>query len=128
MMYLSQEVTSKDQELKTQMAVPFQDDETKNSEKVSQESGSFDDRQSDLTIPKASFPENTLCYTLCFITLRNKLTIEHLEYVSSIVPLEVIAKTESNISKQKPSTISVLLISEKSTSENKERDCDHQHQ
>ena len=61
-MYLSQEVTSKDQELKTQMAVPFQDDETKNSEKVWQESGSFDDRQSDLTIPKASFPENTLCY------------------------------------------------------------------
>ena len=40
----------------------------------------------------------------------------------------MIAKTESNINKQKPSTISVLQISEKSTSENKERDCDHQHQ
>ena len=61
-MYLSQEVTSKDQQLKTQMAVLFQDDETKNSEKVWQESGFFDDRPSDLSIPKANFPENTLCY------------------------------------------------------------------
>ena len=43
MMYLSQEVISKDQQLKTQMAVSFQDDETKNSEKVWQESGFFDD-------------------------------------------------------------------------------------
>ena len=62
MMYLSQEVTSKDQQLKTQMAVSFQDDETKNSEKVWQESGFFDDHRSDLTIQKANFPENTLCY------------------------------------------------------------------
>ena len=61
-MYLSQEVTSKDQQLKTQMAVSFQDDETKNSEKVWQESGFFDDHRSYLTIPKAKFPENTLCY------------------------------------------------------------------
>ena len=61
-MYLSQEVTSKDQQLKTQMAVSFQDDELKNSEKVWQESGFFDDRRSKLTIPKANFPENTLCY------------------------------------------------------------------
>ena len=59
MMYLSQEVTSKDQQLKTQMAVSFQDGETKNSQKVRQQS---DDRRSDLTIPKATFPENTLCY------------------------------------------------------------------
>ena len=44
------------------MAVSFQDDETKNSEKVWQESGFSDDCRSDLTIPKASFPENTLCY------------------------------------------------------------------
>ena len=60
--------------------------------------------------------------------IRKNLTIEHLEYVSSIVPLEVTAKTESNINKQKPSTISVLEISEKSTSENEGKDCDHQHQ
>ena len=61
-MYLSQEVISKDQQLKTQMAVSFQDDETKNSEKVWQEGGFFDDRRSDLTIPKPNFPENTFCY------------------------------------------------------------------
>ena len=61
-MYLSQEVTNKDQQLKTQTAVSFQDDETKNCEKVWQESGFFDDRRSDLTIPKANFPENTLYY------------------------------------------------------------------
>ena len=44
------------------MAVLFQDDELKNSEKVWQESGFFDDRRSDLIIPKANFSENTLCY------------------------------------------------------------------
>ena len=62
MMYLSQEVTSKDQQLKTQMAVSFHNDKTKNSEKVWQESGFFGDHRSDLTIQKANFPENTLCY------------------------------------------------------------------
>ena len=40
-MYLSQEVTSKGQQRKTQMGVSFQDDETKNSEKIWQESGFF---------------------------------------------------------------------------------------
>ena len=44
------------------MAFSFQDDETKNSEKEWQESGFFDDHRSDLTIQKANFPENTLCY------------------------------------------------------------------
>ena len=43
------------------MGVSFQDDKIKNSEKVWQESGLFDDCRSDLTIPKANFPENTLC-------------------------------------------------------------------
>lgn len=38
------------------------------------------------------------------------------------------AKTERNINKQKPSTISVLEISQKSTSQNEEKNCDHQHQ
>ena len=61
-MYLSKEVTSKDHQLKTQMAVSFQDDELKNTENVWQESGFFDDRRSDLTIPKTIFPENNLCY------------------------------------------------------------------
>ena len=62
MMYLSQEVTSKDQQLETKMEVSFQDDELKNTEKVQQESGFFDNRRSDLTILKADFPENTLRY------------------------------------------------------------------
>ena len=62
------------------------------------------------------------------ITMRKNLTIGDLKYVSSIVPSEVTAKTESNINKQKSSTIRVLEISEKSTSENEEKDCDHQHQ
>ena len=44
------------------MAFSFQDDETKNSENVWQESGFFDDHRSDLTIQKANFPGNTLCY------------------------------------------------------------------
>ena len=39
------------------MAFSFQDDETKNIEKVWQESGFFDDHRSDLTIQKANFPE-----------------------------------------------------------------------
>ena len=61
-MYLSQEVTSKDQQLNTQMAVSLHNDKTKNSEKVWQGCGFFGDHRSDLTIQKANFPENTLCY------------------------------------------------------------------
>ena len=60
------------------------------------------------------------------IIIMKNLTIGHLEYVSSIVPLEVTTKTESKINKQKPSTISVLEITEKSTLENEEKDCYHQ--
>ena len=44
------------------MLVSFQYDESKNTENVWQESGFFDDHRSDLTIPKANFPENTLVY------------------------------------------------------------------
>ena len=61
-MFLSKEATSKDQQLKTQMVVSFQDDESKNTEHVWQENGFFDDHRSDLTIPKANFPENRLVY------------------------------------------------------------------
>ena len=43
MMILSKEATSKDQQLKTQMALSFQDDESKNTEHVWQESNLFDD-------------------------------------------------------------------------------------
>ena len=61
-MFLSKEASNKDQQLKTQMMILFQDDESKNTEHVWQESGFFDDHQSGFTIPKANFPENTLCY------------------------------------------------------------------
>ena len=44
------------------MLVSFEDDDSKNSENVWLESGFFDDRWSDLTIPKANFSENTFCY------------------------------------------------------------------
>ena len=43
MMFLSKEATSKDQQLKTQMVYSFQDDESKNTEHVTQESGFFND-------------------------------------------------------------------------------------
>ena len=62
MLFLSKESTSKDQQLKTQTVLSFQDDESKNTGTVWQESGFFDDHQSDLIIPKANFPENTLVY------------------------------------------------------------------
>ena len=62
-MFLSQEVTSKDQQLKFQMAISIQDDDdSKNTEKIWLESGLFGDQRSDLTILKANFPENTLAY------------------------------------------------------------------
>ena len=44
------------------MAIPFQDDDSKNTGSFWQESGFFDDHQSDLTIPKVNFSENTLVY------------------------------------------------------------------
>ena len=61
-MFLSKEITSKDQELKSQMAILFQDDLSENIDKVWQESGFFDGHRSDLTTPKANFYENTLLY------------------------------------------------------------------
>ena len=63
MMFLSKEATNKDQQLETQiLSVSFQDDESKSTEHVWQESGFFDDHRSDLTIPKANFSENALVY------------------------------------------------------------------
>ena len=62
MLYLSKEATNKDHQLKTQMVVSFQDDELKGSEKVWLESVFFGDQRAELTILKANFPENTLCY------------------------------------------------------------------
>ena len=62
MLYFSKEATNKDNQLKTQMLVSFQDDESKGSEKVWLESGFFGDQRAELTIVKANFPENTFCY------------------------------------------------------------------
>ena len=61
MLFLSKEASNKDEQLKTQMLVSFEDDDSKNSENVWLESGFFDDRRSDLNISKANFSENTLC-------------------------------------------------------------------
>ena len=52
MLYFSKEATNKDNQLKTQMLVSFQDDESKGSEKVWLESGFFGDQRADLTIIK----------------------------------------------------------------------------
>ena len=62
MFHLSKEATNKDQTLKTQMLVTFEDGASKGSEKIWMESAVFGDQRSELTIPKANFPENTLCY------------------------------------------------------------------
>ena len=61
-MFLSKEASNKDQQLKTQMMISFQDDEAKNTEHIWQESDFFDDDRSDLTIPKANFFEDTLMH------------------------------------------------------------------
>ena len=62
MVFLYKEASNKDQQLKTQVMISFQDDESKSTEQVWQESGFFNDHRSDLTIPKGNFPENILCY------------------------------------------------------------------
>ena len=62
MMLLSKESINKDQQLKKQMLVSFQDVKSKGTEKVWQESGFFDERRGGLTISKANFPENTFVY------------------------------------------------------------------
>ena len=61
-MSLTQELTSKDQQLKFQMAVSLQDDDLKNTEKVWVENGFFKYCQSDLTVSKANFLKLTLTY------------------------------------------------------------------
>ena len=43
MLYLSKEATNKDDQLKTQMLLSFQDDESKSSEKIWVEKGFFGD-------------------------------------------------------------------------------------
>ena len=61
-MYLSSESMSQNQKTKSQMMVSMGDSKESNSEKIWEEAGFFKDQRIDLTIPKANFPENTLCY------------------------------------------------------------------
>ena len=62
MLYLSKEATNKDHQLKTQMIVSLNDDKSKGSERMWLESGFFGDERAELTILKAIFLENSLCY------------------------------------------------------------------
>ena len=61
-LYLSKEANSKDAQLKIQMVLSFQDDESKGPENIQKENVFFGDQQAELTILKANFPENTLVY------------------------------------------------------------------
>ena len=47
---------------KSQMLVSLGETKDSNTEKIWEESGFFKEQRIDLTIPKANFPENTLCY------------------------------------------------------------------
>ena len=61
-MYLSSESMSQNQKTKSQMLVSLGETKDSNTEKIWEESGFFKEQRIDLTIPKANFPENTLCY------------------------------------------------------------------
>ena len=61
-LYLSKEANIKDAQLKTQMVLSLQDDESKGTENIWKENGFFGDQRAELTILKANFPENTLVY------------------------------------------------------------------
>ena len=59
-LYLSKEATNKDAQLKSQMILSLQDDESKKTERIWSESSFFGDQRAELTILKDNFPENTL--------------------------------------------------------------------
>ena len=62
-MLLSKEAKSKDIQLKSQLLMSIDDDQsTKGSEYIWSEFGFFGEVNVDLTIPKVNFPELTLCY------------------------------------------------------------------
>ena len=61
-MYLSSESVSQNQKAKSQILVSLGETKDSNTEKIWEESGFFKEQRIDLTIPKANFPENTLCY------------------------------------------------------------------
>ena len=53
---------SQNKKTKSQMLVSLGETKDSNTEKIWEESGFFKEQRIDLTIPKANFPENTLCY------------------------------------------------------------------
>ena len=53
---------SQNQKTKSQMLVSLGETKDSNTEKIWEESVFFKEQRIDLTIPKANFPENTLCY------------------------------------------------------------------
>ena len=91
MLYLSKEATCKDQQLKTQMLLSFQDDESKGSEKIWLESGFFGDQRAELTILKANFPENMFCYinqgTVSLVKGGEKMLYLDLVVLGQIMPV-----------------------------------------
>ena len=61
-MLLSTESQSQNQKSRSQLMVSIGENIESNTENIWKRSGLFKDQRIDLTIPKANFPENTLCY------------------------------------------------------------------
>ena len=61
-MLLSTESQSENQKSRSQLMVSIEENKDSNTENIWKKSGFFKDQRIDLTIPKANFPENTLCY------------------------------------------------------------------
>ena len=61
-MLLSTESQSENQKSRSQLMVSIGENKDSNTENIWKKSGFFKDQRIDLTIPKANFPENTLCY------------------------------------------------------------------
>ena len=61
-MLLSTESQSENQKSRSQLMVSIGENKESNAENIWKRSGLFKDQRIDLTIPKANFPENTLCY------------------------------------------------------------------
>ena len=61
-MLLSTESQSENQKSRSQLMVSIGENKDSNTENIWKKSGFFKDQRIDLTIPKANFPENILCY------------------------------------------------------------------
>ena len=61
-MYLSKETTEKGRQMKMQMLMTIDNNDSSASEKIWLTNGFFEDKRSDLTVSKENFPVNTLLY------------------------------------------------------------------